>query len=179
MNLGWIQSGRRTQIENGADTHKELSRHERGRRPASSKARSLSLTSFLVLFFVLASVSCSRSKTISRAELRSDVLGAISLASETELFTNQLQEGRVTAAFAKGHFEYSFKEATRSANELRQGYADSRIAGALENCHAQLESLATLLGDLKEKPFDKERLSAASQQAARIRMILQHAKEEL
>jgi hypothetical protein len=133
----------------------------------------------LTLFVSLALVSCSRPKTISRDELRSDLLAAVSLASETELFIEQLQEGRATPAFAASHLDYLHKEASRSTDELRQAHADERMAGALENDHAQLDSLAMMLADLKEKSVDKESLSAARQQAAKIRMILEHAKSEL
>ena len=82
----------------------------------------------LILFVGLALVSCSRPKIISRDELRSDLLAAISLASETELFINQLQEGRATPEFAAGHLEYLRKDASRFANELRQARTDERIA---------------------------------------------------
>ena len=54
----------------------------------------------------------------SREELHSDFLAAISLASETELFIDQLQEGRGTLTFAEGHLAYLHKEAVRSAGAL-------------------------------------------------------------
>jgi hypothetical protein len=134
----------------------------------------------LIVFIGLTLVSCSSPKTISRDDMRSDLLAAISLASETDVFVSQLQESRVTPAFAEGHLNYLFKEATRSAKELRQAYpTDDRVAGALENCRGQLNSLATLLADLQEKIGDKERLTAGRRQTARISMILENAKDEL
>ena len=64
----------------------------------------------LIMVLGLALVSCSGPKTISRDELRSDLLAAISLASETQLFINQLQDERVAPAFAKGHLGYLSKD---------------------------------------------------------------------
>jgi hypothetical protein len=55
----------------------------------------------LIALLSLSLASCSRPKTISREALHSDLLAAISLASETELFINQMQEGRFTPALAE------------------------------------------------------------------------------
>jgi hypothetical protein len=137
---------------------------------------------FVLLFFVgIALVSCSRSKTISRDELRSDLLSAASLASETELFIDQLQEGRVTPAFAEGHLAYLDKEALRSEKELGQARAGAveRIASAVEIGRAQLAFLTKVLTDLRENNGNKESLSAGRQQAAKIRTILEHAENGL
>jgi hypothetical protein len=140
---------------------------------------SQSLKFILILFVALALVSCSGPKTISRDQLRSDLLAALSLASETELFIGQLQEGRVTTSFAKGHLEYLRKEALRNADQLGQVRADGRMAGQLEKGRAQLDFLVTLLADLKDKSADEETLSAGKEQAEKIRLILEHAKDEL
>jgi hypothetical protein len=127
----------------------------------------------------LSLVSCFRSKTISRDELRSDLLAAISLASETELFIDKLQQGRATPAFAKGHLAYVYNEASRSSDDLRQARASERMVDALESGLAQLDSLTTMLAGLQGKTGDKESLSAARQEAARIRMVLTRTKDEL
>jgi hypothetical protein len=131
------------------------------------------------MFLLLSLFSCLRSNTISRDQLRSKLLAGISLASETELFIDQLQKGRATSAFAKSHLAYVYQEASRSADELRQTHVNERMADTLENGRAQLDSLATMLAGLKEKPGDQESLSAGRQQAARIRMALTQAKDEL
>jgi hypothetical protein len=133
----------------------------------------------LVALLSLALGSCSRPKTISGDALHSDLLAAISLASETELFINQMQEGHVTPAFAEGHLSYLDKEASRSASELRQARADKRMDGALETGLVQLDSLATMLADLKQKSGDKDSLSSGRQGAIKIRMILEQAKAEI
>jgi hypothetical protein len=120
------------------------------------KSMSQSRKCILTMFLGLALLSCSGPKTIPRDELRSDLLTAISLTSETELFINQLQERRVTLAFAEGHMKYLGKEASRLADKLRQAIADDRITGALESGRAQLDSLAMMLADLKIKPVKRK-----------------------
>jgi hypothetical protein len=75
-------------------------------------------------------------------------LAAISLASETELFIDQLQEGCVTLTFAEGHLAYLHKDAACSADEIRRARADKRMAGALENGRAQLDLFTTTLAGL-------------------------------
>jgi hypothetical protein len=99
----------------------------------------------LLMLLGLILVSCSHTKTISREERRSDLLAAISLASETELFIDQLQEGRVTQTFAEVHIAYLHREASRSADRLRQAPADERMTGAIEKSRAHLDSLTTIL----------------------------------
>jgi hypothetical protein len=131
------------------------------------------------LFVSLASVSCSTPKTISRNDLRSNLLTAISLASETELFIGQLQRGRIAPVFAEGHLAYLGKEVSRLADELCQARADEATAAALETLRSQLDSLGSTLSDLKEKSGDRERLSVGRQQTVGIRMMLAQAKDEL
>jgi hypothetical protein len=130
----------------------------------------------LILLIGLAAVSCSSPKTISREELNSDLLAAISLSSETELFISQLQKSRVTTQFAEVHLEYLTKEVARSAHELSEGTPNDGLAGAAENCHAQLKSLANILTGLKGKTGDMDRLSADKQQVERIQNVLEHSK---
>jgi hypothetical protein len=131
------------------------------------------------IFLCLTLVSCSRPKTIHADELRSHLMAAISLASETELFINQLQERRFTSAFAEGHARYLSKEASRLADELRHASADGRIKSALEIGRTQLNSLEIMLAELEKKTGDRESLSAERQQATKIGMILEHTKNEL
>jgi hypothetical protein len=139
----------------------------------------LSHNCFLTVSLGLAMVSCSRSKTTSRDELRSDLQAAVSLASETELFTDQLEEGRATRAFAEVHLTYLEKDVARSAQELHQANPNDSMVGPLEAGRTQLDSLARVLAILKEKSGDDESLVAGKKQAVRIQSILQHAKDSL
>ena len=131
----------------------------------------------LILLICLVLASCSRSKTVSRQELRSDLIAAVSLASETELFIGQLLEGRATPAFARGHLDYLRQEATRAADTLREAHAGEGMAGQLESCRAQMAALALLLAGHRAEATDK--LSDDRQQARRIRLVLEQENAQL
>ena len=131
----------------------------------------------LILLICLVLASCSRSKTVSRQELRSDLVAAVSLASETELFIGQLLEGRATPAFARGHLDYLRQEATRAADALREAHAGEGMSGQLESCRAQMAALALLLAGHRAEATDK--LSDDRQQARRIRLVLEQANAQL
>jgi hypothetical protein len=55
------------------------------------------------------------------------LISAISLASETELFIDQLLEGRATPTFAQGHLDYLRHEATRAADALQEAHAGEEV----------------------------------------------------
>jgi hypothetical protein len=133
----------------------------------------------LTLLFCLILTSCSNSRSISRDELRSVLLAAISLASESELFIGQLQEDRITPAFAQGHLAYLRQEVTRVPDTLRKARADEGMSRQLESCRAQMAALALLLGNLENGTQDKYKLSADKQQIRRIRLVLEQANAQL
>jgi hypothetical protein len=80
---------------------------------------------------ILLSLSCSRPKTMTADDLRSDILSAISLASETQMFIQQMQNDRGTWPFDVGHLDYLRDEAIRSAKELHDAQPDSAMAVAV------------------------------------------------
>lgn len=129
----------------------------------------------LILLPISLLTSCSRTKTISEDELRSDTLSAISLAAETELFIDQVQRHRVTQHFERGHLEYLREDAAREAQELRESRAAPSLAPKLETCRSQFESLAAGLATLTKNPSDSDSPSSLKQQAARIRTELERA----
>ncbi|MGH9735714.1 MAG: hypothetical protein ACRD8A_14125 [Candidatus Acidiferrales bacterium] len=104
------------------------------------------------------------------------MLSAISLAAETDLFIAQVQQRRTTQAFERGHLEYLRQQAADEIQQLRDAGAEGSLVPPLETCRAQLESLAAELAALKKTPTDSNRLSAARQQVARIRAILEHSE---
>jgi hypothetical protein len=132
-----------------------------------------------ILLACFAFNSCSHAKTMSRDELRSSILAAVSLASETEVFIDQLEEGRVTDAFAQGHLNYLSNEVMRSANELRQARTESQLGDALLTSRMETDSLAKTLSDLKAKASDAESLTATRNKVARIAGILLSTAQEL
>ncbi len=70
--------------------------------------------SVLSLIAVLVFVSAASAKTKTAQELRSHLLAALSLASETELFIGQIEEGRILQQFRMGHADYLRQEARRN-----------------------------------------------------------------
>lgn len=131
----------------------------------------------VVLLATLFLTSCSRTKSISESDLRSDTLSAISLAAETQLFIGQIQQKRTTQSFARGHLEYLRQQAVEEIQQLRGAHAESGLVPWLETCRAQLESLATELAILGKNSTASDRLSAARQRVAKIQAGLEHAEK--
>lgn len=130
----------------------------------------------VVLLATVLLASCSRTKSISPDELHSDILSARSLAAETEIFIGQVQQHRTTESFERGQLEYLYRQVADEIQQLRDARAESSLAPRLETCRAQLESFAAELAVLKKNPTDGDRLSAAREQAARIRTTLENAE---
>ncbi len=72
----------------------------------------------LSLLSVVGLVLCAPAKTVTADEMRSHLLSALSLTSETELFIGQIESARVPSQFQVGHAEYLRDEAERDAKEL-------------------------------------------------------------
>ena len=99
----------------------------------------------------LALASCARPKTMTSDELRSDIRSALSLAAETKLFIEQMQNDGGTRAFAAGHLGYLRDEALRSAKELRESQSNAAMAPRVGICAAQLDLLAREIAVLQDK----------------------------
>src|SRR5437868_11441115 len=134
--------------------------------------------SVLCFIAVLAFVSCALPKTITTDELRSHLLSALSLASETDLFIGQIEEGRVLQRFRIAHADYLREEARRQAQELRESRSDSRQTRTLALCAEQLEHLIHEL-TLIRVPNHDETLPAARQRVEAIREALRAAEASL
>jgi hypothetical protein len=122
--------------------------------------------------------SCSETNTIHPEDLRSEIRSSISLASETEWFIGQVQEGRITRQFAKTHLDYLSEEVMHSRKELNKSPADSGIAGRLEACRMQLDALGKELATIKADSEDRAGLSVVKKQIAQTRRVLEEQKEQ-
>jgi hypothetical protein len=131
------------------------------------------------LLGLLVIASCARTKTITDDELRSHVLSAISLASETELLIGQIENGRITQQFQAGHASYLRREAERIAQELTQSQIDSAHAQILRICSRQLDLLVRELTALQLPSDDKPALAPTSERVETIRKSLETAKAGL
>ncbi len=127
--------------------------------------------SVLSFIAVLTLVSCASAKTISAEELHSDLLSALSLASETGLFIAQIENGHLLPQFRAGHADYLRHEAGRQAKQLRESRTDSGDAKTPAQGAEQLELLARVLTSIRAQTRD-EKLVEARQGVAAIRRTL-------
>jgi hypothetical protein len=134
--------------------------------------------SVLCLTAVLVFGSCAPVKTITADELRSHLLSALSLASETDLFIGQIEEGRLLRQFRIGHADYLREEARRQAQEMRESRSDSGDTKAHGLCAEQLELLIHEL-TLIRVPDHDETLPEACQRVQAIREALRAAEASL
>ena len=134
--------------------------------------------SVLSLVAVLVFVSAASAKTIKAEELRSHLLSALSLASETELFIGQIEEGRILQQFRMGHADYLRQEARRQAQEMRESRSDSGDTRAPARCAEQLELLIHELTVIRVPNHD-ETLAGARQRVQAIREALRASEASL
>jgi hypothetical protein len=73
---------------------------------------------FVGLVIVLALTSCATA-AIMDYQLHSDLHSALSLASETELFIQQIESGHLLAHFQAAHADYLRSEAARGQRGTR------------------------------------------------------------
>jgi hypothetical protein len=118
--------------------------HRLGRRMNTPVARTMR-RSFLTLISSLVFASCATAKTLTAAEMRSNLHSALSLISETGLLVDQIEKGRELPKFSAGHAEYLHDEALRQAGDLRGSQTDTGDANTPARCAEQLELLAHAL----------------------------------
>ena len=140
----------------------------------ATAANSVVLVSALLLLS-----SCSRQKTISSDQLRSNLTSAASFAAETETFIDYVLKNRATREYARGHIEYLANEVNRSAKELHQASPDATTRQGLQTCQAQLDLLATELTAVRSGIENPEILAAAKARITRIRRVIEQAKASL
>ena len=96
---------------------------------------------FVSLLIALALTSCAAAESTAN-ELHSDVLSALSLTSETELFVQQIEGGHMLTNFQTAHAGYLRGEAEREAKEARASEKKSQDTVGFDSCAKQLESLS-------------------------------------
>src|SRR5205814_683635 len=131
------------------------------------------------LMMILLSVSCSRPRTMTADDLRSEIVSAISLASETQMFIQQMQNDRGTRPFDVGHLDYLRGEAVRSAKEVHDAQPDSGIGQKVNTCRGQLDLLARELTGLQSETNDRRALPASNNRVAEIQRSLEGLQAEL
>jgi hypothetical protein len=126
---------------------------------------------FVPITMLIVLVPGARSEKLTTEELRSDLLSAISLTSETGMFIDQIESGRLLPQFRSGHAEYLRDQAERQAAELQKSPTDPKEMKIVALCRERLESLAKLLASMEEQK-DNRNLPAVRQQVEEIRKSL-------
>jgi hypothetical protein len=73
--------------------------------------------------------------------MKSELASAVSLASETQMFVEQWQRGRLTGSFIQTHLDYLRQEAGGSIKELDESRVEPSIAAKSEICRTQIRAL--------------------------------------
>ena len=79
----------------------------------------------ITVLLLLVCTDCSRKKTLTSEDLKSQLTSAISFASEEEMFVDYIRAGRSTSNFAEQHAAYLNAEIQRSADELAKAVPQS------------------------------------------------------
>jgi hypothetical protein len=123
--------------------------------------------------------SCSRQKTVSIDDLRSDITAGESLAAEEVFFIDYLNQHAGMRHFAQGHMQYLTEEAARSAKQLQESKPAPGADQQLELCrnllarlHEELSSSVRHIGNPAALLGDKQALIA-------LRSTLEQARSAL
>jgi len=131
------------------------------------------------LGFILALCACSRQKTLTTDEIRSQLLSAKSLAAETEMFLDYVRENRATKHYAQGHIEYLTEEIERSREELQESSPAQGEEDAVRKLRTQFDALQAELHSIRGKLDDEAALAAAKEHLASIREALDEANSSI
>src|SRR5690348_13245632 len=131
------------------------------------------------VLLMLVCTGCSRKKTLTSDDLKSQLTRAISFASEEEMLVDYLHAGRATSNFAEQHAAYLDAEIQRSAGELAKAVPQSGTQSALQRCRIQLNQLRGELWNVRIHRGDKNALSASEARVEEIRRDLEQAKSAL
>jgi hypothetical protein len=125
----------------------------------------------LVLFAVL--LSCARQRRITRDELSSDLISAISVASATEMSIDFVSRGQATRNFAVGHFTYLSNQLKDAAKELDSSIPEAGLERKLRSSRAQMDALSSELNAVVHEIGRPEALSASKKRVDAIRKSLE------
>ena len=133
----------------------------------------------LLLLGILLLAACSRQRTVTRDELRSDMVSAASLAAEAETFVEDVRAGRSTRAFAHGHADYLAEEVGRMAGELDRATAAAWDAGRLDVCRSRIGQLHAELNLVRAAIAGDTALAAEKERLRKIRISIEETKAHL
>jgi hypothetical protein len=146
-------------------------------RQSGSPAGALGVTVLLVLSSLL--LSCAQRRTITREGLRSDLISAISIASQTELSIDFVSRKQSTHNFAVGQFTYLSNQLKDTAKDLDGASAEAGLARDLSNSRTQLGALSSELNAVVHQIGSPEALRASKKRVDAIRAALEQTKASL
>jgi hypothetical protein len=146
-------------------------------RQSGSPAGALGLTVLLVMSSLL--LSCAHRRTITREELRSDLISAISIASETELSIDFVSRKQSTRNFAVGQFTYLSNQLNDTAKELGRARAEAGLTQALKKNRTQVDALSSELNAVVHEIGRPEAMLESKKRVDAIRAALERAKASL
>ena len=129
--------------------------------------------------FILVLSACSRHKTVTKDDLRSELISAKSLAAETEMFLDYVRQNRATKNYAQGHIEYLTEEVEQSRKELQESLPAQGEEDARQKLSVQFDALEAELHTIRGRLDDEAALANAKEQLARIRQALDDAQTSI
>jgi hypothetical protein len=142
--------------------------------------RSQKTVLILVLLLAAAALtSCSRKKTISRDDLRSEIMSAYSFAAESEMFIDYIRQGHATHHYAEGHATYLKDAVTQLENELEGAVPQPGIENVISECRSDIDLLRHELSGIAANVGDNAALGAARKRIENIRKSLEKANSSL
>jgi hypothetical protein len=124
-------------------------------------------------------VSCAGRRTITREELRSDLISAISAAGETEMSIDFVVRGQMTRSFASGHFRYLANQLEDSTKELSDSMAAPGLQESVRNGRVQVDALSGELKAIASEADSPQALANAKQRLEAIRKVLEQETASL
>jgi uncharacterized membrane protein YccC len=139
-------------------------------------------SSFAVLALAAVFVAgCSRNKSISRDQARSEIRSARSFAAELQMFINFVLEGRGTRHYAEEHTAYLEDAIEQLTKELEHAAPEPDAKDSIRECQTGLSTLARELSAIRTAIArdDKDALAAARGRVTQIRKSLENASSHL
>ena len=122
---------------------------------------------------------CSPKKTVGREEMLSYFKIAHSLAAESEMFIEYVQQGKSTRHYSEAHAVYLEDLAWQTAKELRRAIPEPASRSASLECQTELEMLARDIAAIQASIGNENVLAAAKQRLASIRHRADEAASHL
>jgi hypothetical protein len=129
----------------------------------------------LLLAAAAALTSCSRSKTISPDEVRSEIRSAYSFVAESEMFIAYVRQGHATRHYAQAHATYLEDAVKQFEKELEQGAPEPRTENVIPECSTYMKLLRRELSGMATLIGKSNALAAAEKRVESIRKSLEKA----